>query len=146
MSIWTREAKVADLQRISENTAVSHLGIEFTRIGDDELVARLPVDARTRQPLGLLHGGVSVVLAETLASVGAYLCCAEDEQVVGLEVNANHIRAAERGHVTGTARALHLGRTTQVWQVEIRDERDKLVCVSRVTMAVLKSQGGNPQR
>lgn len=141
MSIWKRQATVGDLQGLSENTAVSHLGIEFTHIGEATLVARMPVDARTRQPQGLLHGGANVVLAETLASVGAYLCCADDEQVVGLDVNANHLRAVASGHVVGSARALHLGRSTQVWQVEVQDGHERLVCVARVTMAVLKNTG-----
>lgn len=139
MPIWKRPSTPQQLEAISRNTAVSHLGIEFTHIGEDHLVARVPVDARTCQPMGLLHGGVSVVLAETLGSVGAYLCCNDNEQVVGLEVNANHLRPVARGWVTGTAKPLHLGRSTQVWQIELHDDSAKLVCVARITMAVLKS-------
>ena len=113
------------------------MGIEFLEVGDDFLRARMPVDSRTRQPYGLLHGGASVVLAETMGSCGAFYGSPPGCQAVGLEVNANHLRAAREGWVVGTARPFHLGRSTQVWSIEIRDEAGELVCIARITMAVL---------
>ena len=138
MRIWQQPISPELLTQASANTAVSHLGIEFMEVGDDYLVGRVPVDARTRQPYGLLHGGVSVVLAETLGSIGAAFCCTPGHQVVGLDINANHLRGVASGWVTGTARAVHLGRSTQVWQIDMRDDAGKLSCVSRITMAVLE--------
>ena len=130
-----------DLQLVNElsrNTLIDHLGIVFTAAGDDWLQATMPVDARTKQPYGLLHGGASVVLAETLGSSAGNLCVDTTQQVcVGLEINANHLRAARSGVVTGTARALHVGRTTQVWEIRIEDEAGKPVCISRLTLAVV---------
>lgn len=137
MRIWQRPVSIEILTELSKDTAVSHLGIEFVEVGDDFIRARVPVDARTRQPYGLLHGGVSVVLAETLGSVAAGCCCPEGARVVGLEINANHIRGVTEGWVTGTARPLHLGRTTQVWAIDMHDEAGRLTCTSRITMAVL---------
>ena len=137
MPIWQTPFTVAELTRLSESTAVSQLGIEFLEVGDDFLVARVPVDARTRQPFGLLHGGVSVVLAETLGSFGASYACAPGHQAVGLDINANHLKGVKEGWVTGTARAVHLGRTTQVWQIDMRNDSGELSCVSRITMAIL---------
>ncbi|WP_295852566.1 hotdog fold thioesterase [uncultured Xylophilus sp.] len=137
MPIWKTPVSVEILNRLGADTAISTLGIEFTEVGDDFLRARLPVDARTRQPYGLLHGGVSVVLAETLGSCGAAYSCTPGSRAVGLDINANHLRAATAGWVTGTARPVHIGRTTQVWQIEIADEAGELVCVSRITMAIL---------
>lgn len=136
-AIWKRPASVELLTKISVDTASEHLGIEFTEVGDDHLSARMPVDARTRQPAGILHGGVSVVLAETLGSCGAAFAAPPGHRVVGLDINANHIRAVSSGWVTGTARPVHIGRTTQVWQIEIKNEEGKLTCLSRITMAVL---------
>lgn len=119
-------------------TLVSHLGIEFTEIGADFLKARMPVDHRTHQPMGLLHGGASVALAETLGSTGAFLSTdTKLFNVVGLEINANHVRAVVSGWVIGTARSLHRGRTTQLWEIHITDEAGKLVCVSRITVAIV---------
>ena len=119
---------------------VKHLGIEFLDIGDDYLTARMPVDHRTHQPMGLLHGGASVALAETLGSTGAFLCVdAAQYNVVGLEINANHVRGVREGFVTGVARPLHRGKTTQLWEIRITDEADKLVCISRITIAVLEN-------
>lgn len=119
------------------DTAIPHLGIEFLEMGDDFLRARMPVDARTRQPFGLLHGGASVVLAETLGSSAANLCLDDPAvQAAGIEINANHVRAVTEGWVIGTARPVHIGRATQVWEIRIVDERDKLVCISRLTLAV----------
>ena len=123
---------------LSRNTLIDHLGIVFTAAGDDWLQATMPVDARTKQPYGLLHGGASVVLAETLGSSAGNLCVDPTQQVcVGLEINANHLRAARSGVVTGTARALHVGRTTQVWEIRIENEDGKPVCISRLTLAVV---------
>lgn len=136
-SVWTRPITVESINRLHENTAVARLGIEFLTVGDNFLIARVPVDDRTRQPRGILHGGVSVVLAETLGSTGAASACPPGHAVVGLDINANHIRSVSEGWVTGRAEPMHLGRSTHVWQIECRDEQDRLTCVSRITMAVL---------
>lgn len=136
-SIWKQPISLEALTAFSQNTAITHLGIEFTEVGEDYLRARVPVDARTVQPYGLLHGGVSVVLAETLGSCGAAFAAPEGHRVVGLDINANHLRSATRGWVTGTARPVHVGRTTQVWSIEMVNDQDELTCVSRITMAVL---------
>ena len=141
MPIWKKPTTLEVLTQTSANTAVSHLGIEFVEVGDDFLRARVPVDERTRQPFGLLHGGVSVVLAETLGSVGAYHASPEGHRGVGLDINANHLRAATSGWVTGTARPVHIGRTTQVWQIDMANEAGELTCVSRLTMAMLAPRG-----
>ena len=137
MTVFQRQASLADLNALSAGTAMEPLGIVFTGIGPDYLTATMPVDARTRQPYGLLHGGASVLLAETLGSTAGGLCVGEGEGVVGIEINANHLRGVREGQVTGTARPLHLGSSTQVWSIEIKDEQEKLVCISRLTMAVL---------
>ena len=136
-AIWKRPATVEQLTTLSADTAPLHLGVEFLEVGDDFLSARLPVDRRTRQPAGILHGGVSVVLAETLGSIGASMCAPPGHRVVGLDINANHLRAVSSGWVTGVAKPVHVGRTTQVWQIDIRNDEGKLCCVSRITMAVL---------
>jgi 1,4-dihydroxy-2-naphthoyl-CoA hydrolase len=139
MSIWFHEATLEQLNAISANTMVEHLAIEFTAVGEESISARMPVDSRTIQPAGLLHGGASVALAETLGSVAATLCVNLAETTcVGLEINANHIRAVRSGYVTGVARPLHLGNSTQVWDIRIHDEQERLACVCRLTMAVLK--------
>ena len=140
MAIWAVENPVVEaLNLLSQDTMVSHLGIVFTEIGDDYLRATMPVDSRTVQPMRMLHGGASVALAETLGSVGATLCVDTTRYAcVGLEINANHIRAVRSGLVTGTARPLHMGRRTHVWQIEIHDEKARLVCVSRLTLAVVE--------
>jgi 1,4-dihydroxy-2-naphthoyl-CoA hydrolase len=141
MKIWTREATVEIMNSFSNNTMVSHLGIEFTEIGDDYLVAKMPVDSRTHQPLGLLHGGASVVLAETLGSSAGSMCVAnENEYVVGLEINANHIKSARTGYVTGITKPVHLGKKTQVWEIKITNEQNELVCISRITLAVISNK------
>ena len=137
MSIWKKPITLEACTSTSKDTAVSHLGIEFTEVGDDYLTARVPVDERTRQPFGLLHGGVSVVLAETLGSIGAFYASPEGHRGVGLDINANHLRAATSGWVTGTARPVHIGRTTQVWAIEMVNDAGELTCVSRITMAML---------
>jgi len=126
-----------ELDRFCENTLGSHLGMEFTSIGPDHLSARMPVDERTVQPFRLLHGGASVALAESLGSFGAFLTLEEGFMAVGLEINANHIKGVRKGYVTGTARPVHTGRTTQVWQIEIVDEEGDMVCLSRITMAIV---------
>lgn len=128
---------LATLNALSKGTAIEALGIEFVDIGDDRLVATMPVDARTVQPYGLLHGGASVLLAETLGSSAGNMCVAEGHRCVGLEINANHVRGVREGRVTGTARPLHLGRSTQVWDIRIEDARGRLACVSRLTLAVV---------
>jgi 1,4-dihydroxy-2-naphthoyl-CoA hydrolase len=139
MAIWFSNPK--DAPPMPKGTMVENLGIEFLETGDDYLKARMPVDHRTRQPMGLLHGGASVALAETLGSIGAYLCVDPLKYVcVGLEINANHIRGVRSGWVYGLARPLHIGRTTHVWEIKITDEEDKLVCISRITIAILDRQ------
>ncbi|UYK77013.1 hotdog fold thioesterase [Xanthomonas sacchari] len=130
-------ADLAVLNADCRDTLIAHLGIVFTEAGPDWLRATMPVDARTRQPYGLLHGGASVVLAETLGSTAGNLCVEPGRICVGLEINANHLRAARSGMVTGTARPLHVGRTTQVWEIHIEDAAGKPVCVSRLTLAVV---------
>jgi 1,4-dihydroxy-2-naphthoyl-CoA hydrolase len=137
MPIWTRPISIDALTASHKDTAPEHLGIEFLEVGDDFITARVPVDQRTRQPYGLLHGGVSVVLAETLGSCGAIYCTPPGHRVVGLDINANHIRAATSGWVTGKTTPVHVGRSTQVWAIELRNEAGDLTCVSRITMAVL---------
>ena len=122
---------------MSKNTAMEPLGIRFTELGPDYLRGTMPVDKRTHQPYGLLHGGASVLLAETLGSSAGGLCAPEGKGVVGIEINANHLRGVREGVVTGTARPLHVGRQTQVWEIKVEDERGKLVCVSRITLAVI---------
>lgn len=126
-----------DLNALSRGNSIEHLGIVFTDIGHDHIRATMPVDSRTKQPYGLLHGGASVLLAETLGSSAGNLCVGEDEVCVGIEINANHLRAARDGVVTGTARPVHVGSRTQVWDIRIEDERGRLVCVSRLTLAVV---------
>ena len=137
MSIWKRPVSVEILTASHENTAVAHLGMEFLEVGDDFIRARTPVDARTRQPMGLLHGGVSVVLAETLGSCGAVFATPPGVNVVGLDINANHLRSATSGWVSGVCRPVHIGRTTQVWHIDLTNESGQLTCVSRITMAIL---------
>ncbi|GGA80779.1 hypothetical protein GCM10011521_18860 [Arenimonas soli] len=127
------------LNALLPGTAPGNLGIVLTEHGPDFLRATMPVDERTKQPFGLLHGGASVLLAETLASLGGYLCLAPDagQQLAGLEINANHLKAVTEGEVTGTARPIHLGRATQVWEIRIEDAKGRLVCISRMTGAVI---------
>lgn len=136
-AIWKRPISVEELAAIHKGTAPEHLGMEFLEVGDDFITGRIPVDARTRQPYGLLHGGVSVVLAETLGSCGAIYCAPEGHRVVGLDINANHLRGATSGWVTGRTTPVHVGRSTQVWHIELRNDQGELTCVSRLTMAVL---------
>jgi len=135
--IWKRMATLDALNAMGEGNMVGLLDIRFERIGDDVLEASMPVDARTHQPFGLLHGGASVVLAETLGSVAGYLCTEDEHNVVGIEINANHIRGVRSGRVRGVCSALHTGGRHQVWQIDIFDEQDRLCCSSRLTTAVI---------
>ena len=136
-AIWRRPISVASLTAIHVDTAVAHLGIEFLEVGDDFIRARATVDSRTRQPLGILHGGISVLLAETLGSCGASGASPPGRRALGLDINANHLRSVSQGWVTGIARPVHIGRTTNVWQIELTDDKGRLTCVSRITMAIL---------
>ena len=140
--IWfKKEFSLQKLQAMSAGTMGEHIGIEFTEIGDDYLKATMPVDHRTRQPYGLLHGGASVALAETLGSVASSLVLDTSVFIcVGLEINANHIRSARQGFVTGIASPIHLGSSTHVWDIKIYDDRERLLCISRLTVAILKGK------
>ena len=140
MPIWKKPISVEILASIHKDTAVERLGIEFLEVGDDFIRARVPVDVRTKQPYGLLHGGVSVVLAETLGSCGAAYLAPEGDRAVGLDINANHLRGATSGWVTGITRPVHIGRSTQVWQIDMSNDAGELTCVSRITMAVLQAK------
>jgi 1,4-dihydroxy-2-naphthoyl-CoA hydrolase len=138
MSIWRNAATVEELQARARNTLIEWLGMRFTEIGPDFLCASMPVHAHTHQPMGVLHGGASVALAETVGSTAANLCVdSAREMCLGQEINANHLRPVYEGEVTATARPLHRGSRSQVWQIEICDENARLVCVSRLTMAVV---------
>ncbi len=138
MSIWLQQPELTELNALSKNTLVELLDIRFEAFDDDSLTASMVVDPRTHQPYGLLHGGASVVLAETLGSTASYLCIDSAKfYCVGLEVNANHLRGLRSGRVTAVARPLHLGRTTQVWDIRLSGDDGKLSCVSRLTMAVV---------
>lgn len=129
------------LNHLCEDCMVSHLGIIFTEIGDDYLIATMPVDNRTKQPMGLLHGGASVALAETMGSIGAIACLDMAKQhAVGLEINANHIRSVKEGMVTGKATPFHIGKTTHVWSIEITNDNNQLVAISRITLAILDNR------
>ena len=141
MTLWINPPDLAALNALNKNNMISHLGIEFIEIGPDFLRARMPVDQRTLQPYGLLHGGASVTLAETLGSSASALCVDGGKAVVGIEINANHVRGAKSGWVIGTARALHIGRSTHVWDIRIENEEGKLVCVSRLTVAIIGKGG-----
>lgn len=141
MGIFKEDITLEYLNRLSRNTMSEHLGINFTAIGEDFIEATMPVDHRTHQPYGLLHGGASVALAETLGSVAAACCIDADHQFcVGLDINANHIRSVRSGLVTGVTRPVHIGKTTQVWEIRIHDEKQQLICISRITMAVLNKK------
>jgi 1,4-dihydroxy-2-naphthoyl-CoA hydrolase len=139
MSIWLHKASVGDLNALCEDTMVSHLGIEFTEVGTDHLSARMPVNNHTQQPDRILHGGASIALAETLGSVAANLCIDRQSKLcVGLDINANHVHSIRSGYVTGVARPIHLGISTQIWEIHITDEHDTLICIARLTMVVLE--------
>jgi len=139
MSIWQVNPTAEQLTERGGNSMPGYLGIRFTEVGEDFLRATMPVTARTQQPFGLLHGGASVTLAETIGSIASMLCVDSARYLcVGQEINANHLRGVSSGTVTATARPLHLGSRSQVWHIEIRDESERLVCVSRLTMAVVE--------
>lgn len=139
MSIWVRQPTLEALNAMCRGTMMEHLEIRFTEVGEDFVAATMPVDARTHQPFGLLHGGASAALAETLGSAAANFCCdPTTHYAVGLEINANHLRAVRSGIVTGLGRPLHLGRRTQVWEMRITDDAGRLTCVSRLTLAVVE--------
>jgi 1,4-dihydroxy-2-naphthoyl-CoA hydrolase len=142
MAIWFYEnIKLADFAHLGKNTLGEQLGMEFTEIGEDYIKGTMPVDHRTKQPYGLLHGGASVALAETLGSIGSALVVDQSKfNCVGLEINANHLRSVRDGFVTGIAKPIHIGASTHVWDIRITDQRDKLVCISRLTVAVIKKQ------
>jgi len=136
--VFLSKPSLDQLNKTGKGNMVSHLGIVFTAIGDDFIEATMPVDSRTKQPMGLLHGGANVVLAETLGSVAASLTVNKERQaVVGLEINANHLKSVREGLVKGTAKPIHLGKTTQVWEIKIVNEANRLCCISRLTMAIL---------
>lgn len=141
MSIWKNIIPVDVMNAGFEKTLVRHLGIEVVEIGDDFVKAKMPVDERTHQPFGLLHGGASVALAETMGSMAGQMCVEPGYMILGVEINANHVRGVRSGYVHAIAKPLHLGRTTQVWDIRIHDDNDKLVCVSRLTVAVAKVPG-----
>ncbi len=143
MSIWKWNPRIEDLQRSALGSMSAHIGLKVTEIGEDFVRGTMPVDARTMQPYGRLHGGANVVMAEELGSIAANLCLDPSREVAfGLDINANHVRGVAAGTVTGTARSLHIGRTTQVWEIRIENEEGKLCCISRLTMAVVPKPAG----
>lgn len=135
--IWKRDVTLDALNAMGEGNMVGLLDIRFEKISADTLEASMPVDGRTKQPFGLLHGGASVVLAESIGSVAGYLCTEGEQKVVGLEINANHVRSAREGRVKGVCRAIHTGSRHQVWQIDIYDEQQRLCCTSRLTTAIV---------
>ncbi len=140
MSIWFNKSfSLSDLKYLGTKTMGHHLGMEWTEVGPGYLKMRMPVDERTKQPYGLLHGGASVALAETVGSVASHFVVDPDKFIcVGLEINANHLRGVKEGFVTATCTPIHIGASTHVWDIKIHDEREKLVCISRLTVAILK--------
>ena len=144
MSIWKQTTDLDRINAWNHGSLVEHLGMRITEVGEDYVRGTMPVDARTKQPFGLLHGGASVALAESLGSLAGTLCLETSEMAVGLDINANHVRAVTGGVVTGTARPLHVGRNTQVWDIRIENEDGKLVCISRLTLAVVPRQSPKP--
>jgi len=138
MSIWFTNPTVEQINNLHSNTMPGYLDMEVIEIGDDYLKARMPVDHRTIQPYGILHGGASVALAETLGSIGAFLCLDPSKKIpVGLEINANHVRSVRSGYVIGVAKPIHMGSSTHIWEINIHDEQNRLVCISRLTLAIL---------
>lgn len=137
-SIWKKKATPETINQFNAGCLVAHLNITVVEMGADYLKATMPVDHRTRQPFGVLHGGASVVLAESLGSIASYLALDDAHYGVGLEINANHLKSVRGGTVIGTVKPIHLGRSTHVWEITIQNEEDTLICVSRLTMAVLK--------
>lgn len=137
-SFTSKGVTLEQLNKLSANTMVEHLGIEYTEIGENHISAKMPVDRRTHQPLGLLHGGASVALAETLGSIAASFCVdLKTQYCVGLEINANHVKSATSGYVFGTTTPIHIGKRTHIWEIRITNEKKELVCISRITIAVI---------
>ncbi|PJG85091.1 hotdog fold thioesterase [Conservatibacter flavescens] len=137
--MWKKQFSLSQLNQLCEHCAIAHLGIEFCAQGDDWLEAKMPVDCRTTQPMGYLHGGISAALAETVASLAGFCCVEEGYAVVGSEINASHLRPVTSGEVYAKACPIRLGKSLQVWQVDIRDERAKLCCVARLTLSVIRT-------
>jgi 1,4-dihydroxy-2-naphthoyl-CoA hydrolase len=148
MNIWfKKDLSLADFEGLGKGTLGEHIGIEFTEVGPDFIKATMPVDHRTKQPYGLLHGGASVALAETLGSIGAAMVIDHNQFIcVGQEINANHLRSARSGLVTGITKPIHIGASSQVWEIKIYDESGKMICISRITVAVLKRKAGSLQQ
>ena len=142
MSIWfNKNLSLPDIKPLGPNTMGEHLGMEWMAVGDDFLKMRMPVDDRTKQPYGLLHGGASCALAETAGSMASHFIIDPEKFIcVGLEINANHVRSAKSGYVTATCTPLHIGASTHVWDIKINDDKEKLICISRLTVAILKKQ------
>lgn len=141
MSIWKANLTIEKLNKLLKNNMCDHLGMKITELGDDYIVGTMPVDKRTHQPFGLLHGGASAAFSETLGSIAANMCLKDDESYcVGLEINATHIRSVKSGIVTGIARPIHIGNSIQVWETKIKNSVGKIVCISRLTVSVLKSR------
>ena len=140
MTIWKKQFDLQALNDFAKDCAVGHLGIQFSAFGDNWIEAQMPVDQRTKQPWGVLHGGISAALAETVGSAGGALCVEEDQYIVGLDINANHLRPVSGGLVTARATPIQLGRKIHVWQIDIRNQEDKLCCVSRLTLSVLNNE------
>ncbi|MGC7559389.1 hotdog fold thioesterase [Pasteurella sp. PK-2025] len=138
--IWKKNINLAQMNALSKNTAIEHLGIYFTAQGENWLEASMPVNERTIQPMGFLHGGLSVALAETIGSMAGFCCITEHQTLFGLEINANHLRPVKQGQVVAKAQPIHLGKQTQVWQIEIKDQHNKLCCISRLTLAVVNNE------
>ncbi len=142
MNIWMVQPSLEALNELAKNTMIDHLGIEFTEVGEDFLIAKMPVDQRSVTPFRILHGGASAALAESLGSMAANLCVNGSQKVcVGLEINANHVRSVATGFVFGKVQPIHIGSSTQIWEIKICDEQDRLVCISRLTLAVLNKDG-----
>ena len=148
MSIWfNKELSIDDLPKPASNTMDAHLGIEWVEVGENFLKAKMPVDHRTKQPYGLMHGGASCVLAETVGSFASAMVIDRNRfQCVGLEINANHVHSATAGYVTGVAIPLHLGKATHVWDIKIYDENEKMICVARLTVAIIQKRDFNTPR
>jgi len=140
MRIWQKPISLELLNTLNAGSAAHHMGLEFTELGDDFIQARLHVERKTMQPFGRLHGGVSVLIAETLGSCGAYYACEPHCHTLGMEINANHIKGVSSGYVHGTARAFHRGRTTHVWGIELHNDAQELICISRITMAIVANR------
>jgi 1,4-dihydroxy-2-naphthoyl-CoA hydrolase len=142
MAIWFRQDyTLAQLNALGKGTMADTLGMVFTEIGDDFLKLQMPVDHRSKQPYGLLHGGASAAMAETIGSVASSMCIDNDKQIcVGMEINCNHLRGVKEGQITATVKPLHIGSTSHVWDIKIEDDKQKLICVSRLTVAILRKR------